>query len=135
VTTTFYDRHGSAIAYSDDDVHVFLFDGEPVAYLEDDAMYSYPGELMGWFEDGWLRDKDGRCVAFSEQAQGGPPHSVNERRPYPALKQALPLQQRRDPRALRPIHSNAWSALTATDFFSHQRQRWPGVLGDRDSAG
>lgn len=130
---TFYDRNGSAIAYSDDDVHVFLFDGEPVGYLEDDAMYSYPGELMGWFEGGWLRDKDGRCVAFSEQAQGGPPHAVAERKPHPALKQALPPQQRRDPRALRPIHSNAWSSLSATDFFSHLRQRWPGALGKGDS--
>lgn len=126
---TFYDRNGHAVAYSDDDVHVFLFGGEPIGYLEAEALYSYRGELMGWFEEGWLRDKDGRCIAYSEQATGGPIQPVKGRRPSPAVKQTLPTQERRDPRALRPIHSNAWSNQSAQEFFSHSRHVWPGNLG------
>jgi hypothetical protein len=129
MSITFYDRSGVPVAYSDDGTHVFLYSGDPVAYLEDEAMYAYRGELLGWFEEGWLRDKDGHCVAFSDHAAGGPPHAVSGRRPYPAMKQAIPVAQRRDPRSLRPIHSNVWSTLSALEFFSHLQHRWPGGLG------
>lgn len=130
---TFYDRNGGAIAYSDDDVHIFLFSGEPIGYLEAEALYSYRGELMGWFEEGWLRDKDGRCVAYSEQATGGPLQPVKARRPSPSVKQTLPTQERRDPRSLRPIHSNAWSNQSAFEFFSRLPHAWPGNLGAGNS--
>lgn len=129
VSVTFYDRSGRATAYSEDGVHVYLFSGEPVAYLNAEALYSYRGELMGWFEDGWLRDKDGRCIAYSDQATGGPLQPVKGARPNQSARQAVPAQQRQDPRSLRPIHSNAWSNQTAQEFFSHLRHRWPGALG------
>lgn len=125
---TLYDRTGVAAAYSDDDTHVFLFGGESVAYLDADALYTYRGELMGWFEDGWLRDKDGHCVAFSERAKGGPPHSVHGERPYQSAKHAIPTLERQDPRSLRPIHSNAWSTQSASEFFSRLRHGWPGGI-------
>lgn len=123
VPITFYDRTGVAAAYSDDDVHVFLFGGQSVAYLDSDALYSYSGELMGWFEEGWLRDKDGHCVAFSERATGGPSHSMPTSRPHKSAKRAHPEQTRKDPRTLRPIHSNVWSTLAAGEFFARLRHR------------
>lgn len=37
---TFYDSHGKAIAYlHDDGIHIYLFNGRPVAYLYGDAVY------------------------------------------------------------------------------------------------
>ena len=30
----FYDNHGRPTAYTEDDVHIYLFTGEPVAYLD-----------------------------------------------------------------------------------------------------
>jgi hypothetical protein len=125
---TFYDQVGTPVAYSEDDRTIFLFTGEAVAYLEADALFSYRGELMGWFEEGWLRDKDGRCIAFSGHAIGGPPHPAKEARPHESVKQISPTQERRDQRTLRPIHSNAWSSQTALEFFSHLRHSWPGGL-------
>jgi len=129
VSITFYDRSGAPIAYSEDDRHMYLFGGEPVGYLDAEAFFSYRGELLGWFEDGWLRDKDGRCIAYSDQAAGGPPLPEKLRRPSQSVRQTLPLLERQDPRPLRPMHSNAWSTLTAQDFFSRFRHSWPGGLG------
>ena len=129
---TFYDRNGSAVAYSEDGIHVYLFGGESVAYLEDDALFSYHGELMGWFERGWLRDKDGRCIAYTEHAAGGPPQPEKLRHPVQECKHALPVQERQDPRPLRPIHSNAWSVQSAEEFFSHLRHVWHGGFGSAD---
>ena len=125
----FYDRSGTAVAYCDDSEHIYLFGGESVAYMDADAVYSYRGELLGWFESGWLRDKDGRCLAFAESATGGPPRPTRKADPYQAMKQSMPIQEHQDPRSLRPIHSNAWSAQTALEFFSRLPQRWPGDLG------
>lgn len=125
-----YDRNGNAVAYSEDGCHVYLCDGQPIAYLEENALYSYPGELLGWFEDGWLRDKDGRCVAFADEATGGPPRPAIMIKALQLLKHPLPLELIRDRMTLRPIHSNAWSEQTALDFFHQKPQPWPGELGD-----
>ena len=128
MTIVFYDRDGTAVAYSDDREHIYLFSGEPVAYLDDDAIYSYRGDLLGWFEDGWLRDKDGRCLAFAEPASGGPQRPAKKAKPYQSPKLSAPIPERRDPRTLRPIHSNAWSTQTAREFFQHAPRGWPGQL-------
>lgn len=129
VDIVFYDRTGVAVAYTEDGTHIFLFGGQPIAYLDSDAIYSYGGELLGWFENGWVRDKDGRCVAFSEQAVGGPQRPVKKSWPHQSPRQASPVKEHQDPRSLRPIHSNAWSAESAHDFFSRSPQRWPGGMG------
>lgn len=131
VSIAFYDQGGVAIAYSDDGVHVFMFAGEPIGYLEADAFYTYRGELMGWFEEGWLRDRDGRCVAFSEHAMGGPERPEKTAWPAQLMKQRIPTQERRDPRSLRPIHSNTWSTLSTLQFFARELRGWPGGPGYR----
>ena len=59
---TFYDRNGKPIAYTEDDEYIFLFTGEPVAYLYDNTVYGYNGRQFGWFENGWVRDLHGSCV-------------------------------------------------------------------------
>ena len=133
MTIYFYDRLGNPVAYSDDDRHIFLYGGEAVAYLESSAVYSYRGTLIGWFEQGWLRDKDGRCVAFTDQALGGPPRPAKLSKPTQAVKQYTPTEESRDSRSLRPIHSNAWSALSAAAFFTRRQQRWPGGMGKPDT--
>lgn len=125
----FYDRSGQAVAYSEDGEHIYLFSGEPIAYLDSDAVYSYRGELLGWFESGWVRDKDGRCVAFSEHAVGGPPRPVKKAWPHQSPRLAAPVKEHQDPRLLRPIHSSAWAEQSARDFFSRSPQRWPGAIG------
>jgi hypothetical protein len=124
------DREGSAVAYSDDGENLFLFSGVPVAYLDVGAVYSYRGEQLGWFELGWLRNKNGRCVAFADDAVAGPhkPHL----RPFPPThtKQPIPLKAKADPRLLRPIYSNDWAEQSAAEFFNRSPRSWPGNLGD-----
>ena len=48
----FYDNCGHPTAYTEDDIHIYLFTGEPVAYLHTDAVYGYNGRQIGWFRDG-----------------------------------------------------------------------------------
>jgi 4-fold beta-flower domain-containing protein len=122
----FYDQSGHAVAYSDDGQHIYLFTGEAVSFIDSDAVYSYRGEQLGWFEKGWIRDKDGRCIAFSDRAVEGPHRPSKRAKPEKAVRQPRPSKEATDPRALRPIHSNAWSAQSAKDFFSRLPRGWPG---------
>lgn len=124
----FFDRSGHAIAYSEDDEHIYLFGGQPVAYLVSGAIYNYRGEQLGWYENGWIRDKDGRCVAFSELVSGGPPRPTMGLRPAKVVRQVRPQMEPRTSRSLRPIHSNAWSGLSVQDFFANRAHRWPGDI-------
>ena len=62
----FYDNYGRPTAYTEDDIHIYLFTGEPVAYIDRDAVYGYNGRQFGWFQNGWIRDLNGCCVFFSE---------------------------------------------------------------------
>lgn len=115
-TIDFYDQAGDAIAYSDDGEHIYLFTGKPVAYLDSDAVYSNDGDQRGWFADGWIRDKGGRCVAFSNRAVEGPFRPPMHAKPEKGVRQPRPLKATQDPRTLHPIYSNAWSEQSATEF-------------------
>ena len=127
-----YDRFGDAIAYSDDGEHIYLFSGEAVCYLVAEAIYCYHGEQLGWYEDGWIRDKRGRCVAFSQWAVDGPRQIEINPHPTQSPRQPRPTKELCDPRVLRPTHSNAWSEIPAQDFFSPRSHTWAGGMGSGD---
>ena len=40
---TFYDINGRAVAYRDDGESIYLFTGEPVAYIYGNLVYTYNG--------------------------------------------------------------------------------------------
>lgn len=89
----FYNEFGVAVAYlHDDGIHIYLFDGKPVAYLHDDAVYSFNGKHLGWFEKGWVRDIEGACVFFTENAIGGLLKPMKQMEPLKGLRQLKPLK-------------------------------------------
>ena len=61
----FYNRNGRPIAYAEDWATIYLYTGEPVAYLSESAAYTFAGTLLGWFVEGRLVDRAGRDVFFT----------------------------------------------------------------------
>lgn len=115
----FYDCHGTPVAYTEDGIHVFLFTGEPAAYFEQDAVYGYNGKQLGWFNNGWIRDLQGLCVFFSENASGsGPVKPIKRICPIKSIKQIKPIKSIREIRRIRPINQLAWSPLSGKQFFA-----------------
>ena len=52
-----WDATGRPVAYIDEDGEsVYLWNGTPVAFVSDDAVHSYRGRFLGWFDDGWIRE-------------------------------------------------------------------------------
>jgi hypothetical protein len=114
---TFYDSNGKPIAYTQDGVHIYLFSGEPVAYLAGTSVYSFSGKHLGRFENGWIRDNNGECVFFTKDARGGPLKPLKQLKPLKSLKQLKPLKGLKELKPLRPLKSLSWSRLSGKQFF------------------
>ena len=115
---TFYNSKGKAIAYLYDDEYIFLFSGEPVAYLYDKVVYHFDGRHLGWFENEWVRDLDGKCVFFTENTTGGgPAKPARHARPAKSAKFAKPAKYARQARYARSSNSFTWSEFSSEKFF------------------
>lgn len=116
---TFYDKNGKPIAYTEDDEYIFLFTGEPVAYLYDNTVYGYNGRQFGWFENGWVRDLHGSCVFFTENATGsGPVKPVKQVKPVKSVKRIKPVKCARHARRAKAAKCLGWSDLSGKHFFN-----------------
>lgn len=115
----FYDNHGRPTAYTEDDIHIYLFTGEPVAYLDRDAVYGFNGHQFGWFENGWIRDLDGYCVFFTENATGsGPIKPVKHVCPVKCVKRVKPVKHIKRVRRIKAVKKLNWSQLSGVVFFA-----------------
>jgi hypothetical protein len=113
----FYNCEGRAVAYSDDDCHIYLFNGIPIAYIAEDSVYSFGGAHLGWFKDGWIFDHSGAYFLFTEGAQGGPLKPLMEIAPNKGLKGLLPLKGLKEMKPLPPTISLEWSSFLFHEFF------------------
>ena len=114
---TFYDSHGTPVAYAVDDGAIYLYSGEPVAYLSADSLYDYSGSPLGFFEDGWVYDHGGACVFFTEDAVGGPLRPTRQMRPMRAMRQPRPMREARQAAPMRAMRQLVWSRLSGHQFF------------------
>ena len=115
----FYDNHGRPTAYTEDNVHIYLFTGEPVAYFDRDAVYSFNGHQFGWFENGWIRDLNGYCVFFTENATGsGPVKPVKHVCPVKHVKRVKPVKHVKRVRRVKAVKKLSWSQLSGVVFFA-----------------
>ncbi len=115
---TFYDRSGKAVAYTEDDVHIFLYSGYPVGYLYDSSVYSYSGRHLGTLRAGWLRDHAGACVFFTDAVtEGDAPLPAKHMKPPKLLKKPKPPKGRREAPPPRADNSDEWSQHSSETFF------------------
>lgn len=113
----FYDVSGFPIAYTEDDIHIYLYSGEAVAYLEEESVYSYSGKHLGWFIDGWILDNEGRCVFFTDDAIGGPINPVKRPEPFREPGESTPPREVKEMKPPRPMKTRAWSSFSFQEFF------------------
>lgn len=113
----FYSKSGKTIAYTEDEQHISLFSGRPVAFLSGNAVYSFSGKHIGWFEDGWIRDRKGKAVFFTSDAYGGPIKPVKRVKPVKGVKRVKPVKGVKQVKSVKPIKALSWSDLSGEQFF------------------
>lgn len=91
---TVWDRRSVATAYiaAADDNTIYLWTGEPVAYLLDDHVYGFNGRHLGWYQDGIIWDYEAVSVGFTRQA----PYVAQTSEPPKAAKQPRPARLPRE---------------------------------------
>ena len=114
--TTFYDKSGRPVVYCHDEVHVYAFSGEPLAYFRTNSVYSFNGSHVGWYLNGWIYDREGFALVFSEKSRGGPLRPLKKLKPLRSLRMLRPLKSIRENRPLRPLLRSQWSSLRFEDL-------------------
>lgn len=114
-----YDTRGYAVAYLDTDqqMTVYLWDGQPVAYVDGQSLYGFNGRHLGWLKNRVVVDHDGYAVGFTE--------SVIRRRTrverIKGLKQLTPLKALPQLEPMEPLQAGGWSDVPLDVFLSMGR--------------
>jgi hypothetical protein len=112
-----FDGTGNASAYVavQDELTIYLWSGEPVAYLEQDSaggfhIYGFNGKHLGWFIDGVVRNHDGDAACATKERLRSTAFE-----PFKAFKQFKPFKSFKEFAPFRPFFSNSWAG-TACQF-------------------
>jgi hypothetical protein len=114
---TFFDHSGVPVAYLHEAEYVYLLDGRPVAMLREEYLYAYSGKYLGWLHNGWVWDRAGQAVFFTENSSGGPVRPARQFRSAKDSRGAPPVLGVREVPPARPVQSLTWSPLSGPQFF------------------
>lgn len=115
---TFYDRNGNAMVYLKNGEDFYLFNGTPIAFIEEKAIYAFNGRHIGWCDEGWIRDLNGDCVMFAEPHYGGPVAPVTYVEPIKGIEGVQPIKSVPQVPYIRSVDSFNWSRLSISQFFN-----------------
>lgn len=110
---TLFNKDGNATAYIDDaDNTIFLWDGTPVAYLDNEDIYGFNGKHLGWFEDGIIWNHNGERNGFNKNSL--PVFAQFE--PFKAFKQFKPFRAFKENVPFKPFKSNSIAQMDLEKF-------------------
>jgi hypothetical protein len=117
-----HDRKGNAAFYLDQDkIHIYSWAGEPVGFVEKGAIFTFKAKFLGWYDEGWIRDQDGKCVGFTEPGKGGPnPPAARHPDPPPDHQEPPEKPEIRETPG-RPVRRPLWSSLSDSEFFAAKK--------------
>jgi hypothetical protein len=118
---TLFDADGKAVAYVvlDEEMTIYLWSGEPVAYIQrtgrkHPSIYGFNGNNLGWFDSGVVRDHDGDAVGFVK----GAVYKTTRFEPFKSFKQFKPFKGLRELEPLEPLFSLRWSSTPLKEFLT-----------------
>jgi hypothetical protein len=115
----FYDSTGAPVCFSPDASTLYLWNGTPVAYVQNNVVFAFSGKHLGWYGAGWLFDKKNRPALFTLEASGGPTRpTITQSGPKAAQPKQAPMPHQQQQTAMRGMQSRDWSTLTGAAYFS-----------------
>jgi len=110
-----FDSEGATVAWLNGDV-IHELDGRAAAFVRNRAVYNYAGGQRGWFDSGFLRDRDGDAVAFMDGCRGGPLPPLHEVPPIPPITAIPPIPPIPAIPSIPPLPTLSWSELSWEQF-------------------
>ncbi|MEZ4793470.1 MAG: hypothetical protein R2783_08440 [Gelidibacter sp.] len=113
-----FDSQGNARAYIDyeKDATIYLWNGKPVAFLENDGndicVFGFNGRFLGWYEEGIVRDKNGNAIG----AKKGATNMITNIEPIKSIQEITPIRPITPITPIKPIFSNSWSSESLIEF-------------------
>ena len=117
---TLFGAQGEPIAYIEDtsDKTIFTFNGEPSAYVdENNNIYGYNGNHLGWYEEQILWDHSGNRVGFTKNTCP----SFIQFEPFKGFKQFKPFKSFKQFAPLKPLKSHNHSSIGLLEFIKAGR--------------
>lgn len=115
-----YNSTGEAVAYidTDNDMSIYLWEGDPVAYLDGQSIYGFNGKHLGWLKRGIVRDNNGYTVGFMEGAINM--HTKFER--FKGFQKFEPFKSFQEFEPLEPMEKNQWAPIPLDIYLSIGRK-------------
>jgi hypothetical protein len=110
-----YNKDGKAIAYidtKDKDLTIYLYSGEPVAFLSETDIYGFNGKHLGWYEKGIVRDHKGDRIGNTKKAATG----NIQYEPYKSYKRQKPYIPHKSYPPYKPYFSSSWADGSFEEF-------------------
>lgn len=111
-----FDKNGDAKAYIADDLTIYLWDGDPVAYLykssSDWHIYGFNGDHLGWYVDGIIYDNNGYAVGAQKDAT----NMITSIESIKGIKSIKPIKSIKEIAPIKPILSNSWGKTPLVIF-------------------
>jgi hypothetical protein len=111
-----FDSKGNAKAYFTEDLTIYLWDGDPVAYLHKSGnyfhIYGFNGNHLGWFEGGIIWDHDGNAVGCIK----GTVNMIYSIEPVKGIKSIYPIKSIREIASIKPLFSKNGHVYLSLSF-------------------
>ena len=116
---TIFGRDGEPFLILHPNGRLVMFNGRNVGFWERDSIFDYGGQHRGWFENGVLRDHNGRCVGFLKGAKDNPSPFFPFPRisPFPQFPQFEPFRPIVKIKPAKPIKQITWSPFDPLSIF------------------
>ena len=111
-----FNSYGDAVAYIDvyDDLTIYLWDGEPVAYIDNEDVYGFNGRHLGWFTNGMIVDHNGDSPCVMKSRYPG----YTNYEGYKGYKYYKPYKEYQEYAPYKPYTTNRFSFTPCSMFLA-----------------
>ena len=113
-----YDRDGEARAYIDynEDATIFMWNGQPVAFVEKDGrdlcVFGFNGLFLGWYKGGVIYDKQGYVVGANKEVL----NTIVKIEGIKGIQKITPIRPITPITPIQPILMNSWGRNSLIGF-------------------
>jgi hypothetical protein len=111
-----FNSNGEAVAYIavDDDLTIYLWSGEPVAYIDDEDVYGFNGKHLGWFSESMIINHNGESPCVLKNRYPG----YTQYEGYKSYKSYKPYKSYQQYAPYKPYTSNRFSSTPCSLFLA-----------------